>query len=304
MSYRSFAVTVARRTQLTPHLVRITFTGPDLDRFGDTCLDQRIKVVLPIGPESSLDSFPGGPEWYAQWRLLPAAEQHPIRTYTVRQVRQPVREVDIDFVDHGAHGPAGVWLATATTGTRSILIGPDATVPASRTAGVEWKPGAATHFLIAGDETAVPAIANIVASLDPGAVGEVLIEVPAPEDAFALGEPAGVTVRWLARGDAEPGSQLLQSVPQSAFARPEPVRATEPGSSDSQVIDPAGEVDSTEEVDEDIWEVPEAPAGTRYAWLAGESTAITALRRVLVKELHWDKKEVAFMGYWRLGVSL
>jgi NADPH-dependent ferric siderophore reductase len=54
--------------------------------------------------------------------------------------------------------------------------------------------------------------------------------------------------------------------------------------------------------DGDIWEVPEEGAeGDRYTWLAGESAAITTLRRHLVKELGWDRKSVAFMGYWRHG---
>ena len=54
--------------------------------------------------------------------------------------------------------------------------------------------------------------------------------------------------------------------------------------------------------DGDIWEVPEEGAeGDRYAWLAGESAAITTLRRHLVKELGWDRTSVAFMGYWKNG---
>jgi hypothetical protein len=41
-----------------------------------------------------------------------------------------------------------------------------------------------------------------------------------------------------------------------------------------------------------------------YAWIAGESWMVKALRRSLVTELDVDRRQVAFMGYWRQGVSM
>jgi NADPH-dependent ferric siderophore reductase len=41
-----------------------------------------------------------------------------------------------------------------------------------------------------------------------------------------------------------------------------------------------------------------------YAWIAGESAMVTALRRHLVRDLGVDRRQVAFMGYWRVGVSM
>ena len=41
-----------------------------------------------------------------------------------------------------------------------------------------------------------------------------------------------------------------------------------------------------------------------YAWIAGESGVVTGLRRVLVKDLEVDRRQVAFMGYWRRGVAM
>ena len=43
------------------------------------------------------------------------------------------------------------------------------------------------------------------------------------------------------------------------------------------------------------------PDGQPYAWLAGESSAITDLRRHLVNERGIDKELVYFSGYWLLG---
>ena len=41
-----------------------------------------------------------------------------------------------------------------------------------------------------------------------------------------------------------------------------------------------------------------------YAWIAGESKVVTGLRRLLVNELGMDRRQVAFMGYWRRGVAM
>jgi NADPH-dependent ferric siderophore reductase len=57
-------------------------------------------------------------------------------------------------------------------------------------------------------------------------------------------------------------------------------------------------------VDEDIlWEVPDGSAldGELYAWLAGEASVIKRMRRFLVSEVGIDRRQVAFMGYWRDG---
>jgi iron complex transport system ATP-binding protein len=44
------------------------------------------------------------------------------------------------------------------------------------------------------------------------------------------------------------------------------------------------------------------PLDDLYAWIAGEAGVVTALRRVLVRELGVDRRQVAFMGYWRQRV--
>src|SRR5690606_41506855 len=59
------------------------------------------------------------PDWYAAWRALPEEERNPMRTYTVRTVRQNLREVDVDVVMHGDAGPASRWALSAAAGDRS-----------------------------------------------------------------------------------------------------------------------------------------------------------------------------------------
>ena len=47
-AYRPYAATVAEVQRLSPHFVRVAFTGPDFDVFGTAGLDQRVKLILPL----------------------------------------------------------------------------------------------------------------------------------------------------------------------------------------------------------------------------------------------------------------
>ena len=292
-AWRVFEVEVARLQRLSPSFVRVTFTGKDLDCFADNGYDQRIKLVLPL-PGSGLAYFPCTEDWYAQWRGLPDERRNPVRTYTVRAVRSASREVDVDLVLHTNPGPAGLWAAEAQVGAVAALIGPEAGYPGDH-GGRDFHPHHRSGpLLIAGDETAAPAIASIVESLEPSAQGVALIEVPEAEDAVRLADqtraPAGVRVSWLARDGAAHGSRLIPAV-EAAARQVLGTAAASP--SDLPDVD----------VDSDLlWEVPESGlAGAAYAWLAGEAGVIKALRRHLVSERGLDRGSVAFMGYWRLG---
>ncbi len=292
--YRTYRTTVAHRTQLSPNFLRVTLTGPDLVHFGTAGLDQRIKLILPL-PDGSFtdvgqfDETVGMMEWYRRWRELPDETRNPIRTYTIRAVRPEVREIDVDFVLHGTEGPASAWASAAAPGAPLVVIGPDAR--ADETGGLEWNPGDAGSVLIAGDETAVPAICTIVESLPAHVTGSVYIEVPTEADALPLAAPEGVAIRWLARGSAAHGLRLSAAVHawgETRAAEDEPAATT-----GTELADPSE--------DEVLWEVPDAAVGSCYAWLAGEASTITALRRHLVRDLGIDRRSVAFMGYWRRG---
>lgn len=288
--WRQFAVDVRAVRRLSPSFVRVTLTGPDLDRFADNGYDQRIKVVFPL-PVHGLAPLPTGDDWYLRWRDLPDELRNPIRTYTVRAVRPERFEVDIDFAVHGDEGPASRWALHAAPGDPLAVMGPDAGY-AGEHGGVEFRPPAgAGCLLLAGDETAAPAIAAILERLPAGVRGEALLEVPYASDALPLTAPPGVTVTWLGRDGGAPGCRLVPAVADAA-ARLLPAPAgTGP--------DALPDVD----VDADIlWEVPDADAsGSMYAWLAGEAGVIRTLRRHLVAERGMDRRAVAFMGYWRIG---
>jgi NADPH-dependent ferric siderophore reductase len=298
-AYRPYQASVAQLKRLSPHFVRVTFTGPDFDTFGTDGLDQRIKIVFPIAGHGISD-FGADDEqtiadgtWYARWRELPDATRNPFRTYTVRAARPGLRELDVDMVSHGDGGPATRWLNHAAVGDEVVIIGPDAS-SIDYAIGIDWHPGAARHLLLAGDETAAPAIGAILESLPEGSSAQAFIETSDAADHLLLRVPAGCQVTWLARGDQPVGTELDPAVrswvaDNLAVIRPSLAQA-------EQHLD---------DVDIDaglLWDSPEAvPDGHFYAWLAGEAAAIKALRRFLVSETGIDRKRIAFMGYWRHG---
>jgi len=326
-SYRPFDVSVARVQRLSTNFTRVTFTGPDLHRFGTAGLDQRIKIVLPL-PGVGVRPFPRHDAWYEAWRNLPDEHRNPIRTYTVRQARPERREVDVDFVTHGDAGPASRWVRDAHIGDEIAIVGPLSDGDNPRV-GIEWSPGAASTVLIAGDETAAPAICAILSALPRSARGRAYIEVPEAGDQHLTDAPVGVNVTWLPRNDKDHGSALETAVTAWTTRFVTARRAA---------LDlPDLDVD----IDADmLWDVPSPCApeslapesvapdaaalhraapersarsnsatdgcvlnGELYAWMAGEASVIKRLRRFLVSEVGIDRRQVAFMGYWRRGRS-
>lgn len=301
--FRLFDVELARVEQLCPSFRRLTFTGPELHRFADNGFDQRIKLLIPAtasqahalrrltGPDAVVS------DWYGAWRALADADRPALRTYTVRAARPGAREIDVDVVQHGDLGPASRWAGAARPGDRLVVCGPDARHPGPH-GGVGFAPPAHSRaVLVAGDETAVPAIASIVERLPRDARGEVLLEVPCSGDRLPIDPPTGITVTWLPRDGSEHGARLVPAV-QAAAARLLGSRSRRAH------LDP-------EDLDADrdqLWEVPVDSDGgplitttELYAWLAGEAGVIRSLRRHLVSEQGVDRRSIAFMGYWRLG---
>ncbi|MGP4016267.1 siderophore-interacting protein [Saccharopolyspora sp. 5N708] len=309
--YRMFPVEVARVQRLGPSFVRITFTAECLRGFGAGGVDQRIKVVL-AQPGRTLADFPSGPGWYQEWLALPEEIRPVLRTYTVRAYRPEPAELDIDFVLHGGNGhggnghsgngngatghagPAATWAASARPGDEIGVLGPDRP-GTGRMWGCEWAPPAsASHLVLAGDETAVPAVASIVETLPPCARGIVCLEVPEEHDRQDWIVPDGVEVRWFARRATAPHGQLLEEGVAAALDELHP--RSRGGAVELDDVDVDAPI---------LWDVPEddASPGRFYGWLAGEATVIKRLRQLLVRDYGIPKQAVAFMGYWRDGRS-
>ena len=181
---------VVRTEWRSAHLIRVVLGGKGFDTFTpNDYTDCYVKVVLvPNGVDVArlpqpltLDSFDG----------LPADQRPVIRTMTVRHADPDAREISIGVAVHGEHGVVGPWATGAQPGQPAYLMGP----------GGAYAPDpAADWHLLAGDESAVPAIAAALEALPADAIGQAFIEVAGPEDEIALNIPAGVQLRWIHRG--------------------------------------------------------------------------------------------------------
>ncbi|CEA09171.1 Vibriobactin utilization protein ViuB [Arthrobacter saudimassiliensis] len=317
-----FDVEVRRVSRIGANFQRITFAGSCLAEFGvqGRTDDLRIKIVLPSRtPDGRVLPLPdfdcADPRWYQDWLQLDPSVRGAMRTYTVRAARcsGPEPEIDVDFVLHfdadGVGGPASSWAAEAQPGDRVAIIGPNAAncVTAEAYGGIEWRPGLARHVLLAGDETAVPAITAILEQLPADVTGYALLEVPDPADIQPVRTASGVGVRWLPR-EGRPHGTLLEGAVRTAVALPGgalplPRTGQEPEEVD---VDQTILWETPQRLDPEVLKSsanPHAPAGALpfYAWIAGEAAVVRGLRRYLVRDAGIDRKQVAFMGYWREG---
>lgn len=255
---------VVRSERLTAHTVRIVLgdSGPQtgFDTFTPSeFTDSYVKLVL-VDDGVDVDALPR-PLTLDSFKTLPDEQQPVVRTYTVRWVDEQRREIAIDFVVHGDHGVAAPWAASATPGQRAYLMGPN---------GAYAPDPAADWHLLAGDESAVPAISAALEALPADAVGKVFIEVSGPEDELALTAPPGVEVHWVYRGGR------ADLVP------------------DDQAGDHAPLIDA----------VKGAPwlNGQVQVFIHGEAQAVMHnLRRYIRKERGVDAKFASISGYWRRG---
>lgn len=296
---------VHRAQRLSPAFVRVALESEAFVDLADAELDTRFKMIFP-GPTGELPLIPEQPdEWYAQWMSTPDDTRSPMRTYTVRDVVEEdgKRLLVVDLVVHeeGPHGPACAWALAARPGDVIQVIAPHRATDSY--GGVEFAPGEAKDLLVIGDETALPAVARILAEWEPGRRGRVFVEVPSADDVLELDQPDSVSVRWVVRDGTEQGRLLVETVRSHLGLAP---------------LDPTVlPADVSSDLDVEVWETPrysssgeeiaptEAPsAADRYAWIAGESWLVKALRRSLVSELGLDRGAVAFMGYWRVGVAM
>jgi NADPH-dependent ferric siderophore reductase len=237
-------------------------------------------------------------EWYGRWRALPDDSRPALRTYTVRRARPRDGEVDVVLVDHetadAAPGPAIRWLHAAVPGDEIILVGPDARSP-EKHQGIDWRPGAASRLLLAGDETAAPAIVAILESLAgrPDVTARAFVEMPDPRDRLPADLPGNTRIHWLARGHGTHGDLLGPTVTDWLDGHTRLLDAVR-----AVGEQPLDDIDVDQEL---LWDSPDPSGAAFYAWMAGEAAAVKALRRAVVTDRGIDRRRVAFMGYWRRG---
>ncbi|WP_424189987.1 siderophore-interacting protein [Actinokineospora sp. G85] len=184
---RLWHLPVVRVERVTPNLARVTVRDESLAVLAGAGTDQNVMLYLyPEGTELpeplTLDGARG---LWSQVRPL-------TRTYTIRRHDPATNEVDFDFVLHGDIGPASAWASRVAVGDKMIFVGPSPAYQPDPHA--DW-------YLLAGDETALPAIANIMAVVSAPVVAFVEVAGPAEEQ-----DLPGVT--WLHR-DAPAGESTV-----------------------------------------------------------------------------------------------
>ncbi|RLK52349.1 siderophore-interacting protein [Microbacterium telephonicum] len=256
-------LTVLRTQQLSPHWMRITLGGGDIDRFEPMGFDQWFRIFLPMGGDEGLERIPAKANklfGYLKYLSIPDGMRPVMRNYTVRAFRPAdagtPAELDVDFVLHGTGptaGPASRWASAAEPGESVVIIDE----------GLGFNPQKGTsRVVLVADETGVPAVAGVCSSLPASATGVVLLEAPSAEDTLAFDAPAGVEVRWIVREQGgTPGAAALDALQQ----------------------------------------LPAETAGTHY-FIVGEQSLPTSARRHLVAA-GVDKAQISFVGYWRVGAA-
>jgi NADPH-dependent ferric siderophore reductase len=244
-------LTVRRVARLTPRLVRVTLAGDDLAGFASPDPDDHVKVFFPE-PGAAL---PVVPTYEPDGIKLPADGRPLIaRDYTPRRHDAAAGELDLDFVIHG-DGPAATWAAQAAPGQTLGVAGPR---------GSHVVPPAFDWYLLCGDETVLPSIARRLEEFPAGARAIAFVEVADAAEEQALATRADLTLTWLHRDGAAPGTtDLLERA----------VRALD------------------------------FPPGDPYVWASGEATSLRPLRRHLLHDRGLRREWCHFSGHWKRGAA-
>lgn len=219
---------VERSIRLTPGMLRIVFSGDDLRDFASLAPDDHIKLFVPT----------------------PSGEVVP-RSYTPRRYDAEAHTLAIDFALHDA-GPATNWAIDARPGDRLEVGGPKGSTIIS--ADIR-------HWLLIGDETALPAIARRIEEIGAGVRVTSVVAVTGPQEHLVFDACADMRTLWAYRSisdSADPGALLA--------------------------------------ILKTIDVLPET-----FVWIAAEALVTRAVRSYLVQErghpLSWMKAS----GYWVMG---
>jgi NADPH-dependent ferric siderophore reductase len=194
---------VRRSERITPRMVRVTLVGAELAGFDGTGPDRRIRMFFPA-PGQDRPAVPrgasGGPVW-------PAGVVRPaIRTYTVRRFDPVAAELDVDFVLHSGHGPAAAWARDVRPGSWVGVSEP----------GGRYRPDPDAEFhVVIGDESALPAVATVLAALPADVPARAFLEVA--DAAEEQGLPGRAELHWVHRDARPAGEPLVAAVRAAGF---------------------------------------------------------------------------------------
>lgn len=195
-------VRVLRSGRPSPGVISLTLGGDALKGFTSLGFDDHFKLMLPPRPGAPL-VLPALSDGRAVWPADLAPEQRPVlRDYTPRHFDPQALELDIEVALHGS-GPAEAWARQARPGDEVGIGGPKGSFVLPE--GLDWS-------VLAGDETALPAITRRLEELPASARVHVFIEVGDPRDQRALSSRAQVDLHWVPRAGLAAGQALWQTL--------------------------------------------------------------------------------------------
>lgn len=195
--------TVAAIADVTPHTRRVTLMGEDFARFmTDDAL--HVKLIVPRRKGEAVTAPSIGSDGLVVWSR-DGEETSVRRTYTIRRYDRAAGTIDVDFVLHDDPGPGARWALDASLGDEIGVTGP----------GGGGAPRA-DYILLAGDETALPAISRILETASPAVRGTAIIEIGGADDQQSLIRQDGVELIWLRRDRGD--RSLADTVESTPFA--------------------------------------------------------------------------------------
>lgn len=203
-------VELRRAEDLSPRLRRVVLGGEALAGLTVDEPAASVRLLLPAADDDGLVL----PEWNGNEFLRPDGSRPAIRTFTPRRFDPDAHELTLDVVLHGG-GVAGTWAASAGPGAPAAISGPGRGYEVDEDAGA---------FVLAGDETALPAISQLLETIPPSAAVDVLVEVADPSGRVDLPGHAGASVRFVhLPPGAPPGDALVAAVEQAEIPDGAPV---------------------------------------------------------------------------------
>ena len=181
-------VGVRRVEQLTARMRRVVLGGPELAGFEVDQPAASVRLLLPPHREGTIDL----PDWTGNQFELPGGDRAPIRTFTPREFDKERVELTLDMVLHGV-GAASDWARSAQPGNEVAISGPGR--------GYQVDTDAST-YLLAGDETAIPAISQLLEAIPSATWVQVHIEITDRTARLDLPPHPGAEVTWYERPEA------------------------------------------------------------------------------------------------------
>lgn len=236
-------VTVVRREALTPRLLRLTFEGPDIHTMAsEPAASVRLLVPSPGTNELVL------PTWNGNEFLLPGDIRPALRTFTPLTADGADR-LDLEIVRH-AGGVVSTWAEHVDKGRPAAISGPGR--------GAEFGDDA-DDFHLLGDETATPAIGQLLERLPASASIRVHAEVDREDAIRPLPAHPGASIEWHVRDPDEP-----------------------PGSCLVAAAEAIGEI-----------------GPTSHIWAAGEAASMQRIRKILLEGRGLRRAQTTIRGYWK-----